>query len=219
VGADMVELDVRLSADGVPVVRHDADLGGRFLHELTLAQIKAADVSTGAGGDGRAEVPTLAEVLALLSGRVAVDLEIKNLPAEPAFDSPREAIARAVVEALHDVAFSGEVLGTSFNWLSIERLRELEPAVATGFLTHAMIDPRAALVYVRQAGHDYVLPQAPALFEDPELPALAHADGIGVGSWTVDDPEAIERLFAMGVDAVATNDPAAAIPVRDRFRA
>ena len=43
--------------------------------------------------------------------------------------------------------------------------------------------------------------------------------GVLVGTWTVDDPDRIARLFAMGVDAVATNDPAAAIPVRDAARA
>ena len=216
-GADMVELDVRLSAEGTPVVRHDAEVGGRPVHTCSVAELKGMDVSTAGGPPG--EIPTLAEALTVMSGRVAVDLEIKNLPGEPDFDSPREAIAEAVARTLHDVSFAGPVLVSSFNWLSIERVRELQPEVATGFLTHAMIDPRAALVYVRQAGHEYVLPQAPVLFEDPDFPAAAHAEGVGVGTWTVDDPEAIGRLFAMGVDAVATNDPAAAIAIRDRYRA
>jgi glycerophosphoryl diester phosphodiesterase len=217
-GADMVELDVRLSAEGIPVIRHDADVDGRFVHACSVAELKAMDVSGSSDGP-RGEIPTLAEALGLLSGRIAVDLEIKNLPGEPAFDSPREAIAEAIVRTLDEVSFTGPVLASSFNWLSIERVRELQPEVATGFLTHAMIDPRAALVYARQAGHEYVLPQAPALFEDPGFPAAAHAEGVGVGAWTVDDPEAIGRLFAMGVDAVATNDPAAAIAIRDRYRA
>jgi glycerophosphoryl diester phosphodiesterase len=83
-----------------------------------------------------------------------------------------------------------------------------------------MVDPWAALRYARTGGHDLVLPQAPALFEagEPFIQA-AHADGIRVGAWTVDDPEALERLFAMGVDAVATNDPVMAVPIRDRVRA
>jgi glycerophosphoryl diester phosphodiesterase len=46
----------------------------------------------------------------------------------------------------------------------------------------------------------------------------AHQDGLAVGTWTVDDPGAIEQLFSMGVDAVASNDPTTAVAVREGFR-
>jgi glycerophosphoryl diester phosphodiesterase len=222
-GADAVELDVRMTADGVPVVMHDLDVstttdGTGFVHQLTLAEVKSLDASRGRGP--RVEVPTLAESLELLSGRVGVNIEVKNLPGEPAFDSPREAVAEAVVEELHGLAFDGQVLVCSFNWLSIERVRDLDGRIATGFLTTAMMEPSAALVYVKAGGHQFVLPQAPAVFAaGKEFVDAAHRDGIQVGTWTVDEPDAIEELFEIGVDAVATNDPQAAIPVRDRFRA
>lgn len=222
-GADVVELDVRMSADGVAVVMHDPDVatttdGQGFVHTLALAELKRLDASGGRGP--RAQVPTVREALELLSGRAGVNLEIKNLPGEAAFDSPREAAAEEAVRLVEDVGFRGAVLVSSFNWLSIERVRELRPDVATGFLTMAAIEPRAALVYVRSRGHAYVLPQAPALLEDgAAFVAEAHEAGVRVGTWTVDDPEAIDRLFAAGVDAVATNDPARAVAVRDRHRA
>jgi glycerophosphoryl diester phosphodiesterase len=223
VGADAVELDVRMTADGVPVIMHDLEVsnttdGSGFVHQLTLAEIKALDASKGSGP--RAEVPTLAEALDLLSGRVGVNIEIKNLPGEPAFDSPKEAAAEAAVRLLEDRGFDGPVLVCSFNWLSIEKVRSMDGGIETGFLTTAMMEPAAALVYVKANGHQFVLPQAAALFTagKPFVDA-AHAEGIRVGTWTVDDPQAIADLFEMGVDAVATNDPAAAIPVRDRFRA
>jgi glycerophosphoryl diester phosphodiesterase len=222
-GADFVELDVRLTADAVPVVLHDFDLsrttdGSGLVHQLTLAEVKRLDASRGRGA--RAEVPTLREALEALSGRVGVNVEIKNLPGEPAFDSPREAAADQVVKTLGDLGFPGPVLVSSFNWLSIERIQELDGAIPTGFLTSAAIDPRAALVYARSRGHAFVLPQSPALFEAGEaFVEEAHADGISVGTWTVDDPEAIRSLFVMGVDAVASNDPVTAVAVRDRLRA
>jgi glycerophosphoryl diester phosphodiesterase len=222
-GADYVELDVRLTVDAVAVVMHDLDVsrttdGSGFVHALTLSEVKRLDAS---GGDGpRAEVPTLREALELLSGRAGVNIEIKNVPGEPAFDSPHEAAAEMVVRTLTDLAFPGPVLVSSFNWLSIERIQELDGAIPTGFLTSAVFDPGAALVYVRSRGHAFVLPQAEALFEAGEaFVEEAHADGVRVGTWTVDDPEAIGRLFTMGVDAVATNDPATAVAVRDRIRA
>jgi glycerophosphoryl diester phosphodiesterase len=117
------------------------------------------------------------------------------------------------------VGFGGFVLVSSFNWLSIERVREIESSIPTGFLTTAAIDPRAALRYVVSNGHTHVLPQSPAIFEaGPAFVDEAHAEGISVGTWTVDLPEGVEQLFAMGVDAVATNDPVMAVPIRDRFR-
>lgn len=220
--ADMVELDVRLTADHVAVILHDPDVasttdGVGFVHTLTLAELKRLNASGGQGPP--AEIPTLREALDLLSGRVGIDIEIKNLPGEPSFDSPREAVAEEVVALLHDSRFQGAVLVSSFNWLSIERVQDLDPAIPTGFLTTAAIDPWASLVYAKSRGHLYVLPQAPALYEaGASFVEDAHREGIQVGTWTVDDPGAIERLFTMGVDAVATNDPAVAVPIRDRFR-
>lgn len=225
-GADVIELDVRLTSDGKAVVLHDADVsattdGSGLVHTLSLAEVKRLDASGGQGP--RTEVPTLAEALHVLSGRAGVDIEIKNMPGEPAFDSPREDVAREVVRVLAEHPFQGEVLISSFNWLSIEWIRDLDPDVATGFLTGfltpAAVDPRASLVYARARGHDYVLPHVMALLEaGSDFLDQAHAEGVRVGTWTVDEPEAIERLFAMGVDAVASNDPATAVAIRDRFR-
>src|SRR5438093_12428307 len=92
-GADMVELDVRMTSDHVPVVLHDADVslttdGSGFVHQLTLADVKRLDASRGSGGPVR--VPTLGEALEVLSGRIGVDVEVKNLPGEASFDYPRE---------------------------------------------------------------------------------------------------------------------------------
>src|SRR5687767_7161049 len=92
-GADAVELDVRLTADGEAVVLHDAEVGvvtdgSGLVHAMTLREIKRLRV----GGE---EIPTLGEVLVALSGRAVVNTEIKNLPGEESFDSPREAIVEA----------------------------------------------------------------------------------------------------------------------------
>jgi glycerophosphoryl diester phosphodiesterase len=223
VGADVVELDVRLTADGVPVILHDYDVsrtteGVGMVHDLTLRELKRLDVSGGRGP--RAEIPTLRESLELLAGRVLIDIELKNVPGEPSFDSPEEELATRVVGIVADLRLEGAVLFSSFNWLSIERVRELDSGAATGFLTVAGIDPLAALAYSASAGHGYVLPQAIGLWDvGADLVRAAHEIGVRVGTWTVDAPEQIQALFSMGVDAVATNDPEAAIPIRDRIRA
>jgi glycerophosphoryl diester phosphodiesterase len=222
-GADAVELDVRMSADGVPVIMHDEDVarttdGHGYVNELTVGELKRLDASKGRGE--RTAIPTLREVLELVSGRAGVNLEIKNIPGERSFDSPKEAAAEAAVRLLEDVGFLGSALCSSFNWLAIERVQDLDAAIPTGFLTIGAIDPWAALVYVRSRGHAYVLPQAPALDDAGRaFVQEAHREGVLVGTWVVDDAATLARLFEMGVDAIATNDPDTAIPVRDRFRA
>ncbi|MEX2458330.1 MAG: glycerophosphodiester phosphodiesterase [Actinomycetota bacterium] len=212
-GADGVELDVRLTADGVAVVLHDAETGvvtdgsgpvsGMRLGELKRLRVRGE------------EVPTLDEALGVLSGRATADLEIKNLPGEDDFDSPREAVVEAVAASLERVGFEGPVLVSSFNWLSIERARELLPEALTGFLTIGAIDPRAALVYARSRGHDYVLPHAEALLAAGEAFVVeVHRAGLRVGTWTVDEEDRLATLFGWGVDAVATNVPALGVKVR-----
>jgi glycerophosphoryl diester phosphodiesterase len=220
-GADVVELDVRLTKDGVPVVLHDPDVAGTtdgtgFVHQMTLGQVKRLDASGGAG-PGQ-EIPTLAEALDLIgTSRGGANLEIKNLPGEPAFDSPAESVLLAALETVRATRFDGPVLVSSFNWLTIERCKAEAPEVLTGFLTIAPIDPWAALVYARQHGHDFVLPQVPALVAAEErFISDAHDGGVRVGTWVVDEEELLALFFGWGVDAVASNDPALASAVRDR---
>jgi glycerophosphoryl diester phosphodiesterase len=220
-GADVVELDVRLTADGIPVILHDADVssttdGTGLVHELTLGQVKRLDA--GRGRAGPHEVPTLAEALDLIgSGGAGANLEIKNLPGEPAFDSPRESVLEAALEVVRSSGRTLPLLVSSFNWLTIERSKAVVPEIATGFLTVAAIDPWASLVYARTRGHEFVLPQTPALAAAGErFVRDAQADGVRVGTWVADEEEELARLFRWGVDAVATNDPELAVAVRER---
>ena len=222
-GADVIELDVRLTADGVPVVLHDADVaattdGSGWVHEMTIDQVKRLDAGRAAG---RQEVPTLAEALDLaadLDG--AIDLEVKNLPGEPAFDSPDESVLSAALDVVAASRFEGPLLVSSFNWVTIERSKALAPQLPTGFLTIAAIDAHAALVYVREREHDFVLPQTPALLDaGEEFVARAHEAGVRVGTWVADDEGILATLFGWGVDAVASNDPGLAVAARDRAAA
>jgi len=222
-GADLVELDVRLTADGAAVVLHDQDLARTTdlagpVHTRTLEEVKRGDASGGRGP--RQEVPTLAEVLALLSPTgTGVDIEVKNLPGEDAFEAARDAALEAALEAVADAAFPNPVLVTSFNPVTVRRSRQLAPLVPTGLLTFASGDLDAALRLAAEAGHAIVLPHAAPLAETGgELVAAAHALGVAIGVWTVDDEAAMRTFFSHGVDALATNDPVMGVAVRDRGR-
>ncbi len=89
-GAEGIELDVHLSADGVPVVIHDQTVdrttdGSGAVHEMTVAELQAFD----AGGGER--IPTLADVLDLVEDKLHVDIEVK---ADRAADAVLQALWR-----------------------------------------------------------------------------------------------------------------------------
>ncbi|HET9249017.1 MAG TPA: glycerophosphodiester phosphodiesterase [Actinomycetota bacterium] len=215
-GAGILEFDVRLSSDRVPVVIHDPAVdrttdGTGSVHELTALELASLNAGTDAEPT---PPPTLAEVLRCVSGRAAIAVEIKNIPGEPAFEPTRETIVEAVHAELERQAFEGAVLIISFNPSSIAASKALAPEVPTGFLTTDLVPPREALAYAASAGHDMVLPGTRASI--PAGPAFVdevHAAGLLLGTWTVDDPDTVRMLFDRGFDAVASNDPEMALAV------
>jgi glycerophosphoryl diester phosphodiesterase len=215
-GAGIVEFDVRLSRDGVPVVIHDPAVdrttdGTGLVHELTADELSSLNAGTAAEPT---PLPTLAEVLRCLSGRAAIAVEIKNIPGEPAFEPTREPIVEAVHAELQRQGFEGAVLVVSFNPSSIAASKLVAPDVPTGFLTTDLVQPREALAYAASAGHDMVLPGTRASIPaGPSFVDEVHAAGLRLGTWTVDDPETVRMLLDRGFDAVASNDPRMALAV------
>ncbi len=215
VGADAVEFDVRITADGHAVVLHDSDVarttdGAGALGDLTLEEVRALRVG---GSDER--VPTLEEALRCCSGRIAIDVEIKNLPGESDFEPGRERAVDALFAALERVGFSGPVLVSSFNPSSIAHARRSQPDVPTGLLTGFSVGGREALAAAAAAGHPWVLPFVLQVREAGDGYAEeVHAAGLRLGTWIADDPADAVALMRAGVDAVATNDPATIVAAR-----
>jgi glycerophosphoryl diester phosphodiesterase len=215
-GAPVVELDVRLSADGIPVVIHDPDVsrttdGSGWVHELTLEELRRLN----AGPPDRPEsIPAFREVLDAVSGRGGLAVEIKNIPGEPAYDGEGEGIVEAALAEVEASGFQGPVLVISFNPRSIEASKRLAPDLPTGFLFTRAVDPEAALAHVLDAGHEFAFPGHRGLVPaGPGFVERAHQAGVRVGTWTVDDRETFGFLLDWGVDAVASNDPAMGLEV------
>jgi glycerophosphoryl diester phosphodiesterase len=218
-GADAVEFDVRLTADGHAVVMHDPDVhrttsGAGLVRSMTLAEVRRLRI---ASPDGPLEAPTLQDALSFLSGRVGVDIEIKNIPGEPDFDPEGEPVVAATLRGLDETAFAGAVIVSSFNPMAIARSRASAPDVPTGLLTTDEVDAAAAAGFAAEEGHAWVLPSAARVAEaGTAFPARAHEAGLRVGTWVVDDPVTAVALFRTGLDAVATNDPATIVAARRR---
>jgi glycerophosphoryl diester phosphodiesterase len=217
-GADAVEFDVRLSADGLPVILHDAALdrttdGHGLARDLTVAELARITIPRGDGSP--TSVPTLEEALRRLSGRVGVDIELKQLPGEPDFDPDVDRLVEATLRTIDAVAFVGPVLLTSFNPFAIDAARRLAPDVPVGLLTDPSVEAGVALAFAGEHAYDWMLPPVPRVVEAGErMVARAHDAGLRVGTWNTQDPDEARTLMGWGLDAIATNDPAAIVAAR-----
>ena len=201
-GADGVELDVHRTADGALVVHHDAATPAGILAEMTVDEIAAALPS----------VPRLEDALDACAG-LLVNVEVKNMPRDPAFDPTHQA-AGLLVDLVASRGGRDRVLVSSFNLESVDRVRDLAPDLPTALLTVGL-DPFAALAVVTAHGHRALHPDARSLAGGLAADAVAdaHAQDIEVNVWTVNDPDEIVRLADAGVDAVITDVPGVAVAV------
>jgi glycerophosphoryl diester phosphodiesterase len=208
-GADGVEVDLRLSRDGVLVVCHDHNLRRLTGSALEVASTSWDDLRTGSERHGVA-LARAEWVLAAVAGRPVV-LELKQPP--PGLTPPT---ALALVELLTTLGATGlplEVTVSSFSPALLAAVRACSPAATslrTALLGRPSDRPAGVLRRALDAGHDEIHPHVAALLADPAAVDRAHALGVRVVPWTVNRGRPLRRLAWLGVDAVITDVPASA---------
>jgi glycerophosphoryl diester phosphodiesterase len=196
-GADGVELDVRLTADGALAVHHDAVIAGLGpLADLTVGQLPA-------------HVPLLADALAVCEGMV-VNVEIKNDPRDPGYD-PTESVAALTALAIAESGWSDRVIVSSFQVSTLLAVRAAESRLALGALWGYLTDPAAALAAAVEAGWRAVHPFISAV--TAPLVEEAHRAGLAVNAWTVNTAPDLTRCVELGVDTVITDQLSEALVI------
>ena len=262
-GVDVLELDLGVTLDGVPVVHHDRDLDpnrtrnpdgtwlappGPFLNSLDRAALSAFDVGRATPGSKVAErfpeqaprdgtrIPSLAEVLALgkRSGaeRIRFNIETKVTPLAPDETVAPEAFARAVVGVLRAEGMIERADLQSFDWRVLHEARRLAPGISTVCLTaeqrwmnnvlRARSGPPPWTAGLDIAAFDGSVPRLvnaagcavwSPFYREVSEEALteAHALGLRVVVWTVNDVDDMLALARMGVDGIITDYPDRAV--------
>ncbi len=198
-GADKVELDVRLSRDGHVVVIHDKDVsrttnGSGDVTSLPLEELRRFDAGKGE------RIPTLQEVIDLARGRCGLYIELKG-PGTPA----------ATIDVLRANRFEAETILGSFEKPLIMESRRLAPEIPTSLLVGPRVEDLVTEALAAGAAYVHLCWERrsdnPATFLTPALLARIRAHGLGIILWHEERLDVIHDLRGVPVDGVCSNRP------------
>ncbi|MFG2622893.1 glycerophosphodiester phosphodiesterase [Streptomyces sp. NPDC048507] len=207
-GADALECDVRLSADGRLVCVHDRTVertsdGRGVVSAMTYEELSALDFGRWKGEAHRGAGVLLFEDLlkeALAADRpVGLAVETKH-PTRAGGRLEAELVRMLRENGLADGA-SGRVEVMSFSRTALTRLHRLAPGLPAVYLMERRLRPPRP-PFAAHAG-----PGIELVRQDPGLVGRLKAKGLAVRVWTVDEPEDVELCVRLGVDALITNRP------------
>lgn len=212
-GADGIELDVKLSADGHAVVIHDATVdrttdGHGRVRDMSLADLRTLDAGAFFAEKYRGEkIPTLEEVFDALGKRLFINVELTN------YRTPGDHLVETVCMLIKKCGLQKQILFSSFLASNLSKARSLLPEVPRGLLAlNGLLGGWArsfGFVFGKyQALHPYLNDVTPQQVQ------RVHRLERRVHVWTVNAEEDMRRLFDWGVDAIFTDDPQLAVQVR-----
>lgn len=211
-GADMLEFDVRLTKDGLPVIVHDANLDRTSNRSLNVADLNAKDLlelDAGSWFDLRfagERIPRLSTLLKWTATKKTksktplcffVELKVDG------DESRREQLIRAVLKELKEHNVLQRSVLISFDEPSLLLARKISPTTATGFLYSDFLYD--ALDRAKGLKVNHILPRKDRVTGD--LVEEAHDAGMAVVAWTADRLDEFRKLVVWQVDAIATNYP------------
>lgn len=203
-GADGVELDARLSADGEAIVFHDDRLerttnGRGYVAQMTLAELRQLDAGSRFGpAFAGTRICTLAEALELLRPARLVNVELKGPPEDAGLE-------RCVLEVVHRAGMGERVVFSSFDPEHLRRLRAVDGSATLAWLYNWPWQTEQAFRLAEEVGLWGLHPAGRAVRAG--LIRRAHRHGLRVLAWTVNAAVAARRMARWGIDGLITDRP------------
>jgi len=187
---DAIEFDVRKTKDNEIVVIHDAEVdrttnGKGLVSELTLGEVKRLVT------EKSERIPTLREALDFLDKKVKIIIELKETGLE-----------EEVVRQIRERALERNVVIVSFLENALRRVRDIDKEIETGLIYVRHKNPVKAASDLKA---DYLLPLY--RFAHAADVQKAHANGLKVIFWTINDPDEVSEYVRKGVDGIASDRP------------
>ena len=212
-GADGIELDVKLSADGTVMVIHDATVDrttgaqGR-VKDLSLAELRALDAGSLFSTKSSAEkIPMLEEVFETLGKKLLINVELTN------YSTPRDHLVESVCMLVKKFNLQKHVMFSSFFASNLSKAHSYLPEVPCGLLAFGGLLGAWARSFGFAFGKYAAL--HPYLKDvTPQQVQRVHRLKGRVHVWTVNAEADMRRLFGWGVDAIFTDDPQLAVRIR-----
>lgn len=203
-GAHLIEMDVQVTADGVPIVFHDKGLsrttnGIGFANKLTFGELRQLDSGKWFGDDFAGErIPSLEEVLEFVDGRVLLDIELKNLG--PSSDKHIEKI----IQIIEKYNYIQKVVISSFYYQQLKTVKEIYPKIPIAPIKIPKDDTLPSRLKDELGCEGYVCSVEEInreIYED------AKNNGIFIGVYSVDTEEQLDYVLSYNVKAIVTNFP------------
>ena len=216
-GADAIELDAKLSADGQVVVIHDATVDrttgahGR-VKDMSLAELRALRAGSFLSSHFSTEkIPMLEEVFEAVGKRLLINVELTN------YNTPRDHLVESVCMLVKKFNLQKHVLFSSFYGLNLSKARSYLAEVPCGLLAFKGLPGAWARSFGFAFGKYTALQPHLADVTREQIQRVHRLKG-RVHVWTVNPEADIRRLFGWGVDGIFTDDPQLAVRVRGEKR-
>lgn len=215
-GADAIELDAKLTADGVVVIHHDTTLdrttsGNGPLFERTWKELSTLDAGRKFEEQFAGEsIPTLRQVLEELGNSLLINIELTN------YSKPWDDLPALAVDLVTELRMEKRVLFSSFNPVALWRVKRIAPHIPTGLLLLPQ-EPAWIRRMLRKAVQHEALHLQDRLV-NREGVAREHERNRVVNVWTVNDKKRMSELLSIGVDGLITDFPSFALDVIGALR-
>ena len=193
------EIDVQLTSDGVPVILHDTSTARTMtgsaanVSSITYADFMSREVKAKVHGGNTGKPVSMEQVLQAV-GDSPVDFEIKSLTNETT-DAMLELLRKYNATAIHEL--------TSFSWEQCVRAVQggakwVSYTWDVDAMPHSWTDMKNAGIFCGNPREDKL---------SSSMVSAAHAAGVKINPWLINDPVAYERVTALGVDGITSNWP------------
>ena len=202
--ADGIESDVHISKDGELVIFHDASVertsnGAGFIKDKTYDELLQLDIGMWKSPEFAGQhIWKLEELLDFCKETgLLLNLELKN------YEVFYEGLEERVIKEIVSRKMEKQVSVSSFNHISMQQFKLLNPEIETGLLyDKPYLDMDA---YIARSNADNMHPRYMLMQYQPELMKLYHDNGMKVITWTVDEPADIRDMILRSADAIISN--------------